>query len=619
MPPFLVKMGKSKMQLFRDRAAALPAAPGVYLMKNAEGVVIYVGKSRNLRARVSSYFTGTGHSLKTARMVAAVAEFDTIVCDSEIEALGLENTLIKQYAPRYNIKLKDAKSYPYIKVTREAFPRITVTRERTADGALYFGPYSGVADAYANLDTVRRAFRLPTCKRQFPRDVGRERPCLYRQMGRCLAPCAGDVTAEEFSSSVKSAAAVLSGNVREVADALRAEMTALAEREEYEAAARKRDALFALEKLGESQKVLSDGGVCTDVWAMAADDVLGAMAVLSIREGKLNRKNDFAFSATEILEGDTALSFIADHYLRGADVPKNILLAFPAEEQDVDALSLFLSEKKGKRVTVSVPLRGEKRALCLMAEKNAARALERRREDLEKEDEVLVALASLLSLEVLPERIEVYDISHVGGEYTTAGMIVYDGGRLQKNAYRTFRMKGVTNDDCAAMKEALDRRFAHKEDASFGVLPDLVLLDGGKGQVAAGKEALREAGLEIPVFGLVKDEFHKTRALCDEESDVSIAKERGVYALLYRLQEEVHRHALRATMDAKRKSLRRSSLENIPGIGKERAKRLLAAFGGLARVKAADRDELSAVKGMTKEAAAAVYQYYHKNEGESQT
>lgn len=611
-------MTKNKIQALRERAASLPASPGVYLMKNGEGTVIYVGKSRNLRARVSSYFTGTGHSVKTARMVAAVAEFDTIVCDSEMEALGLENTLIKQYAPRYNIKLKDAKSYPYIKITGEAYPRVTVTRERTADGALYFGPYSGMTDAYANLDTVRRTFRLPTCKRQFPRDIGKERPCLYRQMGRCLAPCAGDVTEEEFSSSVKSAAAVLSGNVREVANTLRAEMTALAEREEYEAAARKRDALFALEKLGETQKVLSDGSVYTDVWAMASDEVLGTMAVLSIRGGNLNRKNDFSFSSNEILEGDTALSFLADYYLRGADIPKNILLSFPVEEQDKDALSLFLSEKRGKKVSVSVPLKGDKRALCLMAEKNAVRALEKRREDLEKEDEVLATLASLLSLEVLPERIEVYDISHVGGEYTTAGMIVYEGGRLQKNAYRTFRMKGVTNDDCAAMKEALARRFAHKADASFGVLPDLVLLDGGKGQVTAGKEALKGAGLDIPLFGLVKDEFHKTRALCDEESDVSIAKERGVYALLYRLQEEVHRHALRVTMDAKRKSLRHSSLENIPGIGKERAKRLLAAFGGLARIKSADCDELSAVKGMTKEAAAAVYHHYHKTEGENE-
>ena len=609
-------MTKSKIQALRDHAAALPAVPGVYLMKNGEGAVLYVGKSRNLRARVSSYFTGTGHSLKTAHMVAAVSEFDTIVCDSEMEALGLENTLIKQYVPRYNIKLKDAKSYPYIKVTKEAFPRATVTRERVADGALYFGPYSGTADAYANLDTVRRTFRLPTCKRQFPRDIGKERPCLYRQMGRCLAPCAGDVTAEEFASAVKSAAAVLSGDVREVAATLRAEMTALAEREKYEAAARKRDALFALEKLGETQKVLTDADVYTDVWAMASDEVMGTMAVLSVRAGQLNRKNDFAFSASEILEGETALSFLTDYYLRGADVPKTILLAFGAEEQDLQTLSLFLSEKKGKKVTVSVPLRGEKRALCLMADKNAKRALEKRREDLEKEDEVMANLASLLSLEVLPERTEIYDISHVGGEYTTAGMIVYSDGRLQKNAYRTFRIKGVTNDDCAAMKEALSRRFAHKEDASFGALPDLILLDGGKGQVAAGKEALKEAGVDIPIFGLVKDAFHKTRALCDEERDVSIAREPSVYALLYRLQEEVHRHALRATMGAKGKSLRRSSLEDIPGIGKERAKRLLAAFGGLAKIKAADCDELSAVKGMTKEAAAAVYHHYHKEEGE---
>lgn len=610
-------MSKSKIQALREQACALPATPGVYLMKNGDGTVIYVGKSRNLRARVSSYFTGTGHTVKTAHMVAAVAEFDTIVCDSEIEALGLENTLIKKYAPRYNIKLKDAKSYPYIKVTKEAYPRVTVTRERREDGATYFGPYSGTADAYANLDTVRRIFCLPTCKRQFPKDIGKERPCLYRQMNRCLAPCAGDVTAEEFASAVKSATAVLSGDVKAVASTLRAEMTALAEKEEYEAAARKRDALFALEKLGETQKVLTDGDVYTDVWAMAADEVLGALAVLSVRAGQLNRKNDFSFSAIEILNGDTALAFIADHYMRGADIPKELLLAFAADEAETEALSLFLTEKKGKKVTVHSPLRGEKRALCRMAEKNALRALDARKKALEREDEVLVTLASLLSLEVLPERIEVYDISHIGGEYTTAGMIVYEGGRLQRNGYRAFRMKGVTNDDCAAMKEALTRRFAHKEDEAFGTLPDLILLDGGKGQVAAGKEALAEAGLSLPIFGLVKDEFHKTRALCDETHDVSIAKEKGVYALLYRLQEEVHRHALRQTMHAKGKSLRRSSLEDIHGIGKERAKRLLTAFGGIARIKSAAFEELAAVKGITKESAAAVYHHYHPKETET--
>lgn len=612
-------MSKSKIQELRERASALPASPGVYLMKNGDGAVIYVGKSRNLRSRVSSYFTGTGHTVKTARMVAAVAEFDTIVCDSEIEALGLENTLIKKYAPRYNIKLKDAKSYPYIKVTKEAYPRVTVTRDRREDGAAYFGPYSGTSDAYANLDTVRRVFRLPTCKRQFPRDIGKERPCLYRQMGRCLAPCAGDVSAEDFASATKNASAVLSGDVREVAAALRGEMAALAEREEYEAAAKKRDALFALEKLGEAQKVLTDGSVYTDVWAMASDEVLGTMAVLSVRGGQLNRKNDFSFSAAEILNGETAIAFITDYYMRGADIPKELLLAFPAEEAETTALSLFLTEKRGRRVTVHTPLRGEKKALCRMAEKNALRTLDARKEDLEKEDEVLVKLASLLSLEVLPERIEVYDISHIGGEYTTAGMIVYEKGRLQRNGYRTFRIGGATNDDCAAMREALSRRFAHREDESFGPLPDLILLDGGKGQVAAVKEALRESALSIPIFGLVKDDFHKTRALCDETNDVSIAREQGVYALLYRLQEEVHRHALRHTMNAKRKSLRHSSLEDIPGIGKERAKRLLTAFGSIGRIKTAEPEELAAVKGMTRESAAAVYHHYHKTETEKKT
>lgn len=605
---------KTKREELREKANALPPSPGVYLMKNAEGKVIYVGKSRKLSSRVASYFTGNDHPTKTARMVAQVADFDTILCDSEIEALGLENTLIKKYAPKYNIKLKDAKSYPYIAVTAGEYPRIFVTRERARDGGRYFGPYSGTSDAYANLDTVRRLFRLPSCRRRFPEEIGKERPCIYRQMGRCMAPCVGDVTKKEYNAAVRAAMSVLGGSTAEAERRLREEMLLAAEEERFEAAARARDAILALGKLGESQKVLSDETLSFDAWGLFEGDPVGALSVLSVRDGKLIRKNDFPFSASEILTPETAVAFLTEYYMRGADIPKEILLSFAPSEESAAVLEDFLSRERGKRAFVRHAQRGEKRALCDMAVKNAEEAIKKETERTARDESTLVTLAHLLALEVLPSRIEVYDISSIGKEYTTAGMIVYEDGALKRSAYRTFRIKTVENDDYGAMREALARRFSHRDDEDFGVLPDLILLDGGRGHVSVGKEALKEAGLDIPLFGLVKDEHHKTRALCTEEETVGIAHEQSVYVFLYKLQEEVHRHAVRATMGAKGRSLKRSSLEAIDGIGRERARRLLAYFGTLRRLKEASIEELAAVRGMTAPAAAAVYAHYHKKE-----
>lgn len=607
---------RTKREELREKATALPPSPGVYLMKNAMGEIIYVGKSRKLSARVTSYFTGNDHPTKTARMVSQVTDFDTILCDSEIEALGLENTLIKKYAPKYNVKLKDAKSYPYIVVSGDKYPRIYVTRERMGNGSRYFGPYSGTSDAYANLDTVRRLFQLPTCRRRFPEDIGKERPCIYRQMKRCMAPCAGDVTEKEYKDAVRAAMAILSGETAEAERRLREEMLTAAEEERFEAAARARDAILALGKLGEQQKVLADEGLCADAWGLIEGDPTGALSVLSVREGKLIRKNDFTFAATEILNSETAIAFLTDYYMRGADIPKEILLGFASPEESVTTLSEFLSEKRGKRALVRHAQRGEKRALCDMAAKNAGEAIQKETERTARDESTLVTLASLLALEVLPSRIEVYDISAIGKEYTTAGMIVYEDGGLKRSAYRTFRIKTVTNDDYGAMREVLTRRFAHASDEGFGTLPDLILLDGGRGQVAVGREVLQEVGLDIPLFGLVKDEHHKTRALSTESKTVGIAHEQSVYVFLYKLQEEVHRHAVRATMEAKGRSLKHSSLEKIAGIGKERAKKLLAYFGSLKRLKAASVEEIAAVRGMTLPAAHAVYHHYHPQDKE---
>jgi len=607
-------MERSKIELLRDKAAKLPLSAGVYLMKNKDGAVIYVGKSRHLRARVLTYFTGNEHSVKTARMVASVNDFDYIVCDSEIEALGLENTLIKKYSPRYNIKLKDAKSYPYIKISAGKYPSLSVTRERRDDGGKYFGPYSGTKDAYTNLDTVRRIFSLPTCRRRFPEDIGKGRPCIYKQMNRCIAPCTGEISSKEFMLAVKSAERVLGGDVRETAELLKKEMAIAAEREEYEAAARIRDAILALSRLGETQKVLCEPNASFDAWALYTDDVSGAISVLSVRYGRLIGKNEFAFPPSEILSEESAAEFISAFYTEKGDIPTSVLLAFSPEGESVSALSDYLSKRQGRRVPVSVPKRGAKHDICLMAKKNAEECAAKYKEGALREEDTLVSLASLLSLEVLPERIEVYDISNIGAEFTRAGMIVYESGRLRKNEYRTFRIESVEKDDYGAMREALSRRFAHKDDEGFGKLPDLILLDGGRTHVSTVLSVLEEVGLSIPVFGMVKDDYHKTRALCDDKNEIGIAKEQSVFVFLYKLQEEVHRYAVSRTMGAKGQSLKKSTLESISGIGKERARLLLSYFGNMRRIKEASVEELSAVHGMTKPAAEAVYAHYHKEE-----
>lgn len=610
MPHFFL-MNKT-MEELRQKAASLPLCPGVYLMKNKGGTVIYVGKSRKLRQRVSQYFSDGDATPKTKRLVASIADFDYIVCDSEIEALSLENTLIKQYAPRYNIKLKDAKSYPYIALTAEPFPRIVVTRARRNDGARYFGPYASASDAKLNAETVSRIFRLPRCRHRFPEETGKIRPCLYKQMGRCLAPCLPSCSKEEYAEAVKGAAGVLSGNTHKTVESLRETMLAFSEKEEYEAAARFRDAILALESLGAKQKVLDEASVFLDAWGMTGNEYVGALSMLSVRSGALNRKRDFTFPSQEVLDENSALGFIAAYYGEGEDIPPKILLAFSVEAEELSLLSDFLSAKRGRRVAVLCPKRGKGRALCALAEKNAKEAAEKYGLRVAREEETTARLASLLNLSATPTRIELYDISSLGAEGTTAGLIVWENGRLYRQGYRLFHIKTVVNDDYGAMREVLSRRFAHGADEEdFGKHPDLILLDGGKQHVRVGREILAEMGISVPLFGLVKNDKHKTEALHDGEGTISILREQSVFVFLYRLQEEVHRFTVSAVMRAKTKRLRTSSLEEIAGIGRERARLLLAYFGNLRRIKSASVEELASVKGMTAPAAAAVYTHFH--------
>ena len=608
---------KSHLAALREKAVRLPAVPGVYLMKDKTGRIIYVGKSRCLPNRVSSYFTGE-HTAKTARMVASVADFDVILCEGEMEALSLENTLIKQHTPRYNIKLKDAKSYPYIRLGDEPYPRLTVTRERAADRARYFGPYPGISAAYAARDAVNRIFRLPLCRRRFPEDIGKDRPCLYAQMGRCMAPCTGNLSREEYDRAVRSAAAVLSGNIRDTVSRLEEDMYTAAAAERFEDAARLRDSVAALRRLTDRQVVVTDSGVDRDVFALYEDEIASVMSVLVIRDGKLCGKNEFVFPPTAQADSDALSAFLFEYY-KSNEIPRTLLFDFPFEEEAAVMLGDALSEKAGRRVHLHTPVRGAQKKLCRMAYRNAEDRARRQREESLRKDRTLFRLAELLALEVIPERIEAYDISNIGSEHITAAMVVYADGRMQPSAYRTFRIESTEGiDDYGAMREALSRRLSHVGDGSpsLGEAPDLILLDGGVGHVGVGRDVLSERGLSIPIFGMVKDDFHKTRALTDGMGEIGIAGESDVYAMIYKIQEEVHRVAVRHTMNAKRKSLRRSKLEDIPGIGPGKAKKLLAAFGGLARIRRADEDDIAAVRGITAADAAAVFRYFHKSEEE---
>ncbi len=602
----------SRIDRLRDKANSLPQSPGVYIMKDAGGKIIYVGKSKKLKNRVTTYFTGEGHNIKTARMVSLVSDFDYILCSSEIEALSLENILIKKHSPKYNIKLKDAKSYPYIKVTAEEYPKLFVTRERRSDGGKYFGPYSGTADAYAALEAVMRIFSLPSCKRVFPRDIGRDRPCIYKDMGRCIAPCTGKVSAEDYNERIKGAQRVLDGHSGEVKKQLTALMERAAEELEFERAAEIRDQINAIEKLSEKQKIVADSKVNRDVFALFISDAASSVAMLSIRDGLLVSKNEFALSALDNTTPEEAISLIASHYDDFGNIPREVMLAFDAPREELELLSEYLSLSTRYKVNVRVPERGEGRALCDMAYENAKESARQTRLEGEREDKNIKRIRELLSLSELPRRIEAYDISNIGNENIVASMVVWADGRLKKSDYRLFSIKTTDGaDDYGSMREALRRRLAHIGDgtASLGDMPDLLLIDGGDAHVGVAKEVLAELGLEISAFGMVKDDFHKTRALTNGKDEISIAKEFDVYAFIYNLQEEAHRFALKGSQKQKTKTLTRSSLEKIEGIGEKKAKLLLSAMP-LSKIRVASVEELAKIRGIGERDAKRIHEYF---------
>ncbi len=606
---------KRKQELL-EKANSLPVCPGVYIMRDKGNKVIYVGKSRKLKNRVSQYFQNSRKNFKTEKMVRATEDFDYIVCSTEIEALSLENTLIKQHSPRYNIRLKDAKSYPYIKITAEEYPRLVYTRTRLSDKARYFGPFTGTATVFTLLDVIKKSLGIPNCKRRFPQDIGKERPCLYYQMNQCCGVCTGKVSAEEYNALIKCAADILKGNISSSVRILEEQMMDFADKENFEAAARCRDTINALKRLNEKQQMVSAPGTDQDVFGIYTDDLCACISVMYVRDGAVTDKSDHVFGAETLVDSTSLSSFIIEHYRVYDYIPKTILISFSLEEEDSQMISEYLSQKAGYKVSLRTPERGDLHKLCATVDDNAAEKARQFLAATRKDESVLVELAELLQLEVLPERIEAYDVSNFGSDNKVCGMIVCSNGKFDRADYRSFNIKSVEGtDDYACMREALSRRFEHLESdaaGSFSKLPDLILLDGGKGHVSVIKEMMRERGImDIPVFGMVKDDFHKTRALSTDTEEINIAKHRSVFMLIYRIQDEVHRFSVSKTTKAKSSTLKRSSLEKISGIGKAKAAILLRELGGLAAVKRASVEELSAIKGISKSDATNIFEYFH--------
>ncbi|MBR6410677.1 MAG: excinuclease ABC subunit UvrC [Clostridia bacterium] len=601
-----------------EKANSLPLSPGVYIMKDRSGKIIYVGKSRKLKNRVSQYFQNSEKAIKTEKMVSSVADFEYIVCTTEIEALSLENNLIKEYTPRYNIRLKDAKTYPYIKVTPGPYPRLVFTRRRDSDRGRYFGPFTGTATVFSILGVLQKSLGIPNCDNRFPEGIGKVKPCLYYQLGQCCGVCTGKVSEEEYAQKIAMAMDVLSGHTSAVTRMLEDQMRNYARNEQFEAAASCRDAIRALDSLHQTQQVVSSPEDEQDIVAVRSDPIGTCIYLFFVREGRVNNHVSYVFGPDAQADASDLVPFLCDFYRQKAYIPPRVMLSFQADDEDRELLGSYLGTIAGRKVEICVPERGHHHKLCQMAIANADEELRQYRLKNERSENTLARLAGLLHLEVYPSRIEAYDISNLGKEQITAGMVVCQDGRMQKSDYRTFRIRQVTEtpDDYASMREALGRRLDHLSDGkgSFSNLPDLILLDGGRTHVRAVRDVMKEKGLSIPVFGMVKDDFHKTRALCTDEDEISIALETDVFTFIYKIQEEVHRYSVGRMEQGKRKTLVHSSLEKIPGIGPAKAAALLRHFGRLADLKKAPAGEIRKVKGLSEADARAVAAYFGHTE-----
>ncbi len=611
----------------------LPDQPGVYIMHDARDAIIYIGKALSLRKRVHQYFQAShNEGIKKAQMVKQIVRFEYIITDSELEALVLECNLIKEHRPKYNTMLRDDKTYPYIRVTLgEDFPRVLFSRLQKKDKSRYFGPYTSAGAVKDTVELINKLYLLRTCSRILPRDTGKERPCLNYHIHQCSAPCQGYIEKEEYRKRIDAAVEFLNGNYTPILKSLEQKMTEASKRMEFEKAIEYRELLGSVKKIAQKQKITHNDGEDKDIIALAQDDTDAVVQVFFIREGKLIGRDHFYIKiGAEDEKGQIFSTFIKQFYSGTPYIPREIML--PQEIEEHDMLEEWMSGRRGGRVHIRIPQKGMKEKLVELAQKNAELVLSQDKEKLKREEGrtigALKEIGKLLDLDGL-SRVEAYDISNINGFETVGSMIVYEKGKPKRSDYRKFKLRTVTGpDDYASMHEVLTRRFLHgmkeKEEllkkelsgeyGSFSRFPDLIMMDGGRGQVNICLKVLEELGLSIPVCGMVKDDNHRTRGLYYNNVEIPIDKNSEGFKLITRIQDEAHRFAIEYHRSLRSKEQVHSVLDDIPGIGPSRRKALMKKYQSLDAIKAADTADLAATDSMNEKAAAAVYLFFRQAE-----
>ncbi len=623
----MISMEEEKHFDIIEELKKLPDKPGVYLMHDQNDTIIYVGKAVNLNNRVRSYFREKiGRGPKIDRMVSLIDRFEYIITDTELEALVLENNLIKEYRPKYNTMLRDDKTYPYIKATvNEAYPRICFSREMKKDKARYFGPYTSAAAVKDTIDLINKLYRLRTCTRNLPKDCGKGRPCLNYHIGQCSGACTGEVSEEQYQEQLKGAMDFLNGNYAPIQKELREKMQAASEAMQYEEAIKYRDLLESVINVSQKQKIEDSAQGDRDVVALARDEHDAVVQVFFIRAGRMVGREHFYMTHTEDeTTSDIMTSFLKQFYAGTPFIPREIMLPETTEEQTV--IENWLTEKKGSRVYLRTPRIGQKEKLVELAAKNAALVLSQDKEKIKREEGRTIGavkeISELLSLEGIV-RMEAYDISNISGFENVGSMVVYEKGKPKRSDYRKFKIKTVAGpDDYACMREVLTRRFLHgleenkkeAEGGSFDRFPDLLLMDGGRGQVNIALDVLKELNLDIPVCGMVKDDNHRTRGLYYHNKEIPIDRSSEGFKLITRIQDEAHRFAIEYHRSLRTKDQVHSVLDDIPGIGPSRRRSLMKAFDTLEDIRKATVGEIMEKSDLPRNAAEKVYAFFHEEQ-----
>ena len=617
---------------FNEELKKLPAKPGVYIMHDGNDAIIYVGKAINLHNRVRSYFRkNIGRGPQIDKMVTQIARFEYIITDSELEALVLENNLIKEYSPRYNTMLKDDKTYPYIKVTLgDAYPRVMLSREMKKDKSRYFGPFTSAAAVKDTIDLINKLYMLRTCNRNLPKEAGKDRPCLNYHIKQCMAPCQGSISQEEYREEVGHALDFLSGNFSPVLKELERKMKEASENMEFEEAIKYRDMFNSVKKIAQKQKITDSDGEDKDIIALALDENDAVVQVFFIRDGKLiGREHFYMTHVSGNKRKQVLLDFVKQFYAGTPFIPRELMIQ--EEIEDTEVLEKWLSARKGSRVYIRVPKKGSKEKLVELAAKNAALVLSQDREKIKREEGRTIGavkeIAALIGVEGI-HRMEAYDISNISGFANVGSMVVYEKGKPKRSDYRKFKIKTVSGpDDYACMKEVLTRRFVHgmeereemalkemeKEFGSFTKFPDLILMDGGKGQVNIALEVLQELQIDIPVCGMVKDDNHRTRGLYYRNQEIPIDRSSEGFKLITRVQDEAHRFAIEYHRSLRGKTQVKSVLDDIPGVGPARRKALMRHFKSIEEMKEADVEKLMEVPEIPEHIAEGIYRFFHSD------